>query len=419
MRIEYCGVADGAVWAGVDTHAATNWLSVVDARGRELFSGEFSTDAGGSESLCRKLGEFGGVAAVGVECTGTYGAGIARAVAARGIACYEVVTPGRPLRGRGCGKDDAADALRAARQVLSGEGLAMPKSHDGWVEEARALLAAREGLVRSCTSLSNLALSMVRKAPDQVRERFEHLGAARMMGALAEWEGASADPVCDAAMFALASLGRSWAEARKSAESLKRRIAATVERGNPALSSMYGCGPLSAAALAVAAGDNPERLTSEAAFAALCGVSPIKASSGKTERHRLNRGGDRKANRALHVIAVHRMKTDPRTISYVERRRSEGLSDREIRRCVKRYLAREAYRLLMNPDKVPIEGRGPEMRAERIAAGVSQKDAAAALGVAATALCDLELGHHQFRELAIRYRQWIDDGFPLDAEAPS
>lgn len=416
MKIEYGDVAEGAVWAGIDTHAATNWLSVIDSKESELFSGEFATDRDGSEALCRKLGEFGSVAAVGVECTGTYGAGIARAIAGRGMACYEVVTPGRPLRGRGCGKDDAGDALRAARQVLCGEGLAIPKSQDGWVEEVRALLAARDGLVRSCTSFANLALSLVRKAPDPIRSRFEHLGTAKMMGVLAGWEATSSDPVCDAAVFALASLGKSWIQARRSAESLERRIGATLAKGNPALSSMYGCGPLSAAALAVAAGDNPERLTSEAAFAALCGVSPIKASSGKTVRHRLNRGGDRRANRALHVIAMHRMRTDPRTMSYVEKRRSEGLSDREIRRCVKRYVAREAYRLIMNPNKVPIEGKGPEMRAERISAGISQRDAAEALGVSASTLCDMELGHHQFRELALRYRRWIDDGFPMDVK---
>lgn len=140
-----------------------------------------------------------------------------------------------------------------------------------------------------------------------------------------------------------------------------------------------------------------------------------KASSGKVERHRLNRGGNRNANKALHIIAMHRMRTDPRTTEYVERRRAEGLSDREIRRCVKRYIAREAYRLIMHPYDVPIEGKGPEMRAERIASGVSQKDAAIALGVTASTLCDLELGRHQFREVALRYRQWIDDGFPLEA----
>lgn len=419
MRIDQRGAAEGSVWAGVDTHAGTNWLSVVDPAGRELFSGEFATDAAGRAALCDKLEGLGPVAAAGVECTGSYGAGIARDLAARGVACYEVVTPGRPPRGRGCGKDDAGDALRAARQALSGEGLAVPKSQDGWVEECRSLLAAREGLVRSCTSLSNLALSIVRKAPDEVRGRLERLGTAKMMGALAEWEGASGDPVCDAAMLALASLGKSWAQARRSAEELERRIAETVGRGNPALASMHGCGPVSAAALAVAAGDNPGRLRSEAAFAALCGASPIRASSGKVERHRLNRGGDRRANRALHTIALQRMRTDPRTMRYVERRRAEGMSDREIRRCLKRYIAREAYRLIMDPGGAPDRGEGPGLRAARVSAGISQRDAAAALGVSASTLSGLERGRRRSGELARRYRQWVDDGFPVDAEVSS
>lgn len=354
-----------------------------------------------------------------MERTGTYGAGVSRALAAHGIDCHEVVGPGRAKRGRGRDKDDAADALRAARQALSGENLAIPKSRDGWVEEVRNLTVAGGKPVEQCTSLANLAIAAVRKAPDEVRARLEGLGTAKMMGALAGRDGAEASPACDAAMFSLAALGRVWAEARESSRRLEKRIGETLAAGNPALAAMCGCGPVSAAMLAMAAGDNPERMGSEASFAALCGVSPIRASSGKVRRHRLNRGGDRRANGALHVIAVHRMGTDPRTIEYVERRRAEGLSDGEIRRCVKRHIAREAYRLIMNPGEAPVEGRGPEMRAERAAAGLSQKDAALALGVSASTLCDLERGRHQFRELALRYRQWIDDGFPLRAEAAS
>lgn len=137
--------------------------------------------------------------------------------------------------------------------------------------------------------------------------------------------------------------------------------------------------------------------------------------STKTGQIQIHRGGNRNANKTLHIIAMHRMRTDPRTIEYVERRRSEGLSDREIRRCIKRYIAREAYHLIMHPDDVSVEGEGLEMRTERIAAGVSQKDAAIVPGVTASTLYDLELGHHQFRELALCYRQWIDDDFPLDA----
>ena len=415
MKVGYGSVAEDAVWAGVDTHAAANWLSVVDARGSELFSGEFAADPEGYRRLCDEIRRLGSPVAAGVECTGTYGAGLVRAMAAYGITCYEVITPGRPRRGPGCDKDDAADALRAARQALSGENLAVPKSQDGWVEEVRNMTVAREELVKQCTSLANLSLATVRKGPDEIRARLERLGTTKMMGVLAGWDEVEADPICDAVMLSLAALGRVWAEARRSARLLEERIEKALKAGNPALASMYGCGPISAAMLAIAAGDNPERMGSEASFAALCGVSPIRASSGKVKRHRLNRGGNRNANKALHIIAMHRMRTDPRTIEYVERRRAEGLSDREIRRCVKRYIAREAYRLIMHPYDVPIEGKGPEMRAERIASGVSQKDAAIALGVTASTLCELELGHHQFRELALRYRQWIDDGFPLEA----
>lgn len=417
MRKEWEDVPEGAVWAGVDTHAGTNWLSVVDRMGRELFSGEFPTGAEGCRALIDRARGEGTLVAAGVECTGTYGAGLARAMAEDGIACYEVVVPTRSRRRHGGGKDDAGDALRAARQVLSGEDLAVPKSQDGWVEEVRALYVAREGLVRSCTSLANLAVSAVRKAPDRIRARLEPLGTAGIMRTCACWEegGGQGDPIELATMAALHALGKAWVSQHDSARRLERRIAGTLRRGNPALASMYGCGPLSAAALALAAGDNPERMESEASFAALCGACPIPASSGKTRRHRLNRGGDRRANRALHVIAMHRMRTDPRTIAYAERRRSQGLSDREIRRCLKRYIAREVYRLLTHPQDIPPEGAGPELREARIAAGIAQKDAAAALGVTASTLCDLELGRHQLRELAGRYRRWQEDGFPIDA----
>lgn len=419
MRVGWEDVPEDAVWGGVDTHAGTHWLSVVDGRGSELFSGEFPTGADGYRSLIGRARSLGTLVAAGVECTGTFGAGLAREMAAEGVACYEVVVPTRGRRRRGTGKSDAADALRAARQVLSGEDLAVPKSQDGWVEEVRALYVAREGLVRSCTSLANVALATVRKAPDALRARLEPLGTAGIMRACALWEDDGAlDGMQRAAMASLQALGGAWVAQRESARELEREVARALRGGNPALAAMYGCGPLPAAALALAAGDNPERMRSEASFASLCGASPIEASSGRTRRHRLNRGGDRRANRALHVIAVHRMRTDPRTISYVERRRAEGLSDREVRRCPKRYIAREAYRLLTHPDDVPVEGAGPELRAARIAAGVTQKAAAEALGVTASTLCDLELGHHQFRELAERYRRWVDDGFPMDAGKP-
>lgn len=187
MKVEYGNVAEDAVWAGVDTHAATNWLSVVNARGSELFSGEFATDPEGYRKLCDEIRRLGSPVDAGVECAGTYGAGLVRAMAAYGITYYEVITPGRPRRGPGCDKDDAADALRAAKQALSGENLAVPKSQCGWVEEVRNMTVAREELVKQCTSLANLAPATVGKGPDEIRAPREARdrkddGRARRMG---------------------------------------------------------------------------------------------------------------------------------------------------------------------------------------------------------------------------------------------
>lgn len=218
-------------------------------------------------------------------------------------------------------------------------------------------------------------------------------------------------------MLAPCRPGEAWPQARKPADEPERRMAEMARAGGPAPASTHGCGPIAAAAPAVAAGDDPERMRSEAAFAALCGVSPLRASSGRARRHRLGRGGGTCESRALHAIAIHRMRADPGTIAHAEGRRREGLSGREIRRCLKRCMAREAYRCLLHPFDPGEAGAGPELGRERAAAGVTQKAAAAAPGVTASALCDLEPGRHQSRELAQRCRRWIDDGLPMDPDA--
>jgi transposase len=248
MDVSYGNVPEGAVWAGIDTHADTNWLSVVDARGRELRSEQLPATADGCRQAAEIILAMGAPVSVGVECTGSYGAGIARELSARGIRCYEVVTPGRPGRGRGCSKDDAADALRAALQALSGRDLAVPKARNGWVEGVRALCVVRESLVRACTSYANLGIAIVREAPDPVRSAFAGLGAAGIMRRCASsGMPAGCSGVAGAVMLALCRLSEAWLQAKKSADELERRIAEMVRAGNPALSSMYGCGPIAAA----------------------------------------------------------------------------------------------------------------------------------------------------------------------------
>lgn len=190
---------------------------------------------------------------------------------------------------------------------------------------------------------------------------------------------------------------------------------ALVRANCPALLAMYGCGVVSAARLAVAAGDNPQRMASEAAFAALCGASPVEASSGRTVRHRLNRGGDRRANSALHQIARHRLNHDPRTVAYAERRRSEGMSEKEILRCLKRHVAREAYRALTGRARARPDGPAG-LRAKRRAAKISQEAAGRALGVSKGLISLIEHGRGGSPSMCERYRAWVENGFPIPAD---
>lgn len=409
MRVEWGpGEVAGKRFAGVDTHAGEHALCVLDCLGRVELRAEFPADAAGYEALAAALGDPAGVACVGVEGTASYGAGLARHLLSAGFAVMEVLRPGRRGARRGRGKSDPADAERAARQALAGEDLSEPKSQDGWVDSLRWLLAAREGAVRAATAAANRALGLLVTAPEGLRARWRGEPTEAVMRALSEL----ADPA-DPRLAALAAIGREWALARSDAASLEASMRGLLEEGCPALLTMPGCGPVSAAALAVAAGDNPGRMRSEASFAALCGASPVEASSGRVARHRLNRGGDRAANAALHTIALNRERNDERTRAYVERRTAEGKSRREIRRCVKRYVAREAYRALTRPRDVP-EHPGPALAAARRAAGVTQAAAAGALGCSPQALSALERGRRRSPALAARYAAWVADGMPLE-----
>lgn len=195
---------------------------------------------------------------------------------------------------------------------------------------------------------------------------------------------------------------------------MERAIEASLEENCPALLAMYGCGPVSAAKLAVAAGDNPDRLRSEASFAAICGACPVPASSGKTVRHRLNRGGDRQANSALYEIARQRVMRDPETAEYAERARGRGKSDREVMRCLKRYVAREAYRALMHPHEVRRPEDASELVAARRAAKVSQVRAATILGTSERCISMLERGQRELKPIRRAYEAWDEAGLPLD-----
>ena len=319
MRTESTPGARGPVFCGVDTHADSHWLCVLDWRGRKVLSRQFPADAAGYEALAGAIAAAGEPACVAMEGTSSYGAGLTRHLASLGMPVREALSPARTQRRRpGQGKCDESDAERAARAAMSGSKLGVPKSQDGWVDGVRCMLAARSGAVKARTSAINTARSLLTTAPEGLRSRFRGMGGPRLME---ELPSVRAEGALGAALGALADL---WAAARDAALDMERAIEASLEENCPALLAMYGCGPVSAAKLAVAAGDNPGRLRSEASFAAICGACPIPASSGKTVRHRLNRGGDRQANSALHEIARQRVMRDPETAEYAERARARG-----------------------------------------------------------------------------------------------
>jgi transposase len=289
------------------------------------------------------LKAFGPLAKVGIEGTSSYGAGLARSLRRAGIEVAEVDRPNRQSRRRS-GKSDPADAVEAARAALSGRAQGAGKAKDGNVEAIRALVvakrSARDTKIKTMNQIRHLGFT----APDELRERLAGVSRkdlAATAAALRPRDGG--DQVAFATKTALCLLGRRVLALDAEKEHLEDLLSKLVEKTAPELLSLYGVGVDTAAALLVTAGDNPERLRSEAAWAHLCGAAPIEASSGKVTRWRLDRGGDRQANAALYVIVITRMSADKRTRAYVERRLAEGKTKPDIIRILKRYVAREVY----------------------------------------------------------------------------
>jgi transposase len=330
---------------GVDTHKETHTAVVLDGNGGYLGETEVEAAVAGYRSLLRFARGFGEVEAFGIEGTGCYGTGLARYLAKRGVAVFEVDRPDRRLR-RTSGKSDSIDAHAAALAVVSGRASSTPKSKDGLVEAIRALHVARRSAVRSRAQAMNQIRSLLVSAPEELKVRLGPLTHTGLLATCSGFRVGAPDHVEAATKLALRTLARRIHALDAEATALERDIEALCRRAAPDLLALHGVGPLVAAALLQTAGDNPERLTSEAGFAHLCGAAPIPASSGQTTRHRLNRGGDRQANNALWRIVMVRMAQDERTRAYVERRSAEGLTKKEIIRCLKRYVAREVYHCL-------------------------------------------------------------------------
>lgn len=364
-------------FAGIDTHGDTNMLGLKDALGREIGTWEFPAGPEGYAALADAIGDAG--IPVGVEGTRSYGRGLTDHLLARGFDVYEVIRPGRGQRRRG--KCDAADALAACDSVAAGRALPV-KRLDGELCDLRALYVAREGCVREMDRVANTVGSLLVTGDPEARERWRGMSAGARMA------GLSRTRPRDATGRVLRDMAREWADARERAAGYEAEMASILSRAFPRLLGAPSVGTVTAAAIVLAAGSNPERLRDEAAFSMLCGTSPIPASSGKTSRHRLNRGGDRRANWAVHRIALSRLQHEERTKGYVARKVSEGKSTREAIRCLCRYIARELYKLLTGPQEVPCDQSSLAARRARV--GATQAEAAEATGLTRSKIGRLE-----------------------------
>ena len=341
------GTTKPFVIGGVDTHKDLHVAAVVDDHDRLLGSQSFATTRHGYKQMLAWMRSFGPVQRVGIEATGTYGAGLLRYLQKAGVEVLEVTTPDKADR-RKRGKSDDLDAQNAAHAAFTGKRTVTPKSRDGMIEALRVLKACRKTAVAARRVALQLTRSSIVCAPDDLRDQLRKLTRMELIRTLAAWRPDMTDyrNVASAYRITLRSLARRYLELHDETGDLDGMIRAIVDDLAPNLVARNSIGHESAAQLLLTAGDNSERLHSEASFAALCGVSPVPASSGKTTRHRLNRGGDRAANSALHIIAIGRLRTDPRTKTYVAKRIAEGHSKLEAIRCIKRYIAREVFSLI-------------------------------------------------------------------------
>ena len=336
---------------GVDTHKDQHVAVAIDGRGVRLDEKQVPVAVCGYEELERWSRSLGQIHAFGIEGTGSYGAGLARFLTDRSHAVVEVNRPDRSVRFRK-GKSDTTDAEMAARAVLAGVADATPKSGQGEIEMIRMLKTAKDSAIKARTQAINQMKSLVVTAPAELRKKLDGLTTNALATRCRSFRPGRMDSPTAAAKYTLRSLAHRYRQLSKEIQDLKAELERLVQTAAPALVNAFGVGPDTAAALLVAAGSNPDRLNSEAAFAALCGVNPIPASSGKTNRHRLNRGGDRQANAALYRIVVVRLRYDLTTQAYLRRRTAEGMSKIEVIRCLKRYVAREVYSIIRKPAQI-------------------------------------------------------------------
>jgi transposase len=331
---------------GVDTHKSNHIAVAIDAMGARLGSTTVSTTRKGYHDLEAWALQFGRVKAFGIEGTGSFGAGLSRHLLAEGHDVRDVMRPNRQLRYLH-GKSDSLDAESAARSVLNGQATAHAKTQTGSSEMIRHLKVARDSAVKAKSQAMITLKTLIVNAPADLRDMLDgirgRITLVRHVAALRPGEITS--PIASAKM-AMRAIAQRWLALHEEIQSHDQELDRLVREKAPELMKSHGISTMTVAEMLILVGDNPERIHSEAALAKLCGVCPIPASSGKTNRMRLNRGGNRQANAAIYRVAIVRLRNDERTKAYAARRTSEGKTRREIVRCIKRYIVREIYRAL-------------------------------------------------------------------------
>ena len=393
------------VIAGIDTHTDTHHVAVISENGEHLADKEFLAVGSGYRKIIDFITSFGTIVAVGVEGTGSYGAELARVLTREGMPVLEVMRPNRQSR-RLHGKSDPLDAYQAAEAALAGSRTSIPKARNGVVEALRVLRAERSTAMRARVAVMTQIKSILVSAPETLRARYRRLANTAMIAALENSRpgGHIADPG-NATSIVLKRLARRYRVLDQELALIDIELDTLVTAHAPMLRDLRGVGTDTASQLLVTVGDNPERIATEAKFAALVGVAPIPASSGKTTRHRLSRSGDRQANKAIHHIAIVRMSCDARTKTYVSKRRQEGKTTKEIIRCLKRYIAREIYDQLLHPQPAPTAG---ELRALRTAKKITLQAAADTLHIWPSTLSRFERGLTRDDQLFQRYSDWLN-----------
>lgn len=322
------------VTGGVDTHKKSHHAVALNERGVVVGSREFAANQSGYTQMHVWYQSFGCVNRIGVEGCGTYGANLATHLKAQGEDVVEVTSVNKQLR-RSAGKSDESDAEIVARHTQTGLFTVVPKDKGGKVEKVRVLRLVRRSATEAKVSAVNLLHALIVTSPEEVKDVLREKTTLQIVKTCAEGD-----------LNVLTNLAKRILVLDVEIKTLDKELAKITRSLAPKTLSLLGVGPDCAGQLLTTLGQNADRIYSEAAFAKLCGVAPIQASSGKTKRYRLNRGGDRQANRALHMICVVRMRYCEKTRAYIERRTAEGLSKKEIMRCLKRYIAREIFATL-------------------------------------------------------------------------